>query len=96
MSFAVYRDRQGQLRTELEQFVQADGTVVVSGLAYVRLHGNDLLYRGDYAEGLLAGWAARVRAWRDAGHAVHVYFDNTAEGAAPRNAEALVALLNHD
>lgn len=70
--------------------------VVLSGIAYVRLHGNDLLYRGDYAEGLLAGWAARVRAWRDAGHAVHVYFDNTAEGAAPRNAEALVALLNHD
>lgn len=70
--------------------------VVLSGLAYVRLHGNELLYRGDYAEGVLAHWAARVRAWRAEGQDVHVYFDNTAEGAAPRNAEALLALIGDD
>lgn len=33
MSWTVYRDRSGTLRSELEQFVPADGAVVRSGLA---------------------------------------------------------------
>jgi len=33
MTWAVYRDHLGVLRSELEQFVPADGTMIRSGLA---------------------------------------------------------------
>jgi uncharacterized protein YecE (DUF72 family) len=62
------------------------------GLVYRRLHGSPALYRSPYAPGTLAALAATI-----AGEAerapVWCCFDNTAEGAAPRDALALLALL---
>jgi len=68
--------------------------VVTGGIAYVRLHGHEKLYASRYGEEGLKPWAERVRAWRREGHDVHVYFDNDAEGAAPEDAQTLIAMLD--
>ena len=57
-----------------------------AGGVYVRLHGPGGPYQGSYGEEALAGWAARIRAWRAAGMSVYCYFDNDAEGHAPGDA----------
>jgi uncharacterized protein YecE (DUF72 family) len=66
---------------------------VTTDLAYVRLHGHTRKYASSYSAASLARWADRVRRWAAAGHAVHVYLDNDAEGAAITNARALSARL---
>lgn len=66
---------------------------VSTNLVYVRLHGRPVTYASNYAEAALRAWAARVRRWLRQGRSVHVYFDNDAEGHAPRNAARLVQLL---
>lgn len=68
---------------------------VTTDLVYVRLHGHTRLYASTYGERALAGWAKRIRQWRDEGRAVHVYFDNTASGNTPRNALQLIELLRN-
>jgi uncharacterized protein YecE (DUF72 family) len=69
---------------------------VTAGIAYVRLHGHDELYASRYGEKGLEPWAEKVRDWRDAGHDVHLYFDNDAEGAAPEDALQLLAMVGTD
>lgn len=66
---------------------------VTSNVAYVRLHGHTRTYRSRYTTRSLQSWANRVGQWRDKGHTVHVYFDNTDDGAAVVNAEQLQTLL---
>ncbi|MCP2248823.1 DUF72 domain-containing protein [Lentzea aerocolonigenes] len=64
---------------------------VTADFAYVRLHGHDELYISSYDDKQLDEWARKIRDWdRD----TYVYFDNTMEGAAPRNAEALAQCLD--
>jgi len=65
----------------------------ISALAYVRLHGHERIYASPYGEDGLRPWAARVRSWLADGYDVHVYFDNDAEGAAPDDAQALIAMV---
>ncbi len=67
--------------------------VVTTDLAYVRLHGRPQTYASPYSEEELADWAAKVRRWLGDGHEVHVYFDNTMHGAAPRDASRLLELI---
>jgi uncharacterized protein YecE (DUF72 family) len=66
---------------------------VTTDLVYVRLHGHERSYVSSYPDKSLAAWAAKIRRWRRAGCAVHVYFDNDGEGAAPWDAQRLIALL---
>lgn len=66
---------------------------VTTDLVYVRLHGHTRTYVSSYSRQSLAIWARRIRRWRLQGHEVHVYFDNDAEGAAPKNAAQLLALV---
>lgn len=63
-----------------------------AGFTYVRLHGDTELYASRYDPAALRRWAKRVEAWRHTGD-VYVYFDNTAQAAAPHNAERLAAML---
>lgn len=63
---------------------------VTADLVYVRLHGHDETYVTEYGDAGLAPWAERVHAWAAEGRDVHVYFDNTAAGAAPRDALRLI------
>ncbi|WP_310961918.1 DUF72 domain-containing protein [Nocardioides terrisoli] len=57
---------------------------------YLRLHGDAELYTSGYDAAALDGWAAKCRAWADAGQDVFVYFDNDAKGYAPHDAMALI------
>lgn len=66
---------------------------VTASPVYIRLHGHDETYVSSYAGAYLADLAERIRAWLANGQDVHVYFDNTAAGAAPRDAARLAGLL---
>lgn len=68
-------------------------TAVTTDLVYVRLHGHTRTYASAYRHDALQRWAGSIKAWRRTGHPVHVYFDNDGEGAAPRDALKLGALL---
>lgn len=60
---------------------------------YIRLHGPlEEPYRGGYDQETLAGWAGAIATWRRSGTDVYCYFDNTAGGQAPHDAEALQAM----
>lgn len=60
---------------------------------YVRLHGGEVLYESRYEDTALAAWADRIAAWSKGGRDVYAYFDNTARGHAPRDAQRLRAML---
>jgi uncharacterized protein YecE (DUF72 family) len=82
---------------------------LTSDFVYCRLHGSRELYRSGYTAAELARWARRVRAWRAGKpmrdgtfvgaparaqpRDVYVYFDNTDKLMAPRDAQALMHLL---
>jgi uncharacterized protein YecE (DUF72 family) len=68
-----------------------DGT---DGFHYVRLHGEERLYGGGYHPATLERWAERITTWLARDEAVHVYFDNDADGRAPHDAVALRELLD--
>lgn len=60
---------------------------------YLRFHGlGRQLYRYDYSEGELAGWAEKVRPHRK-GRTLYAYFNNDFEAHAPRNAQLFRRLL---
>jgi len=66
--------------------------VRTADFTYVRLHGATELYTSSYGPPELRDWATKIREWHASGD-VYVYFDNTANGAAPHNAEQLAGLL---
>ncbi|MGE5568024.1 MAG: DUF72 domain-containing protein [Rhodospirillales bacterium] len=66
---------------------------ITSDFVYVRLHGPDGPYQGDYADSVLAGWARDFRAWNKTGKDVYCYFDNDQEGYAVKNALRLKELV---
>jgi uncharacterized protein YecE (DUF72 family) len=66
---------------------------VTTDLVYIRLHGHTRTYASAYSSGSLRRWAERIVEWSSSGRTVHVYFDNDAEGAAPRDALRLRQLV---
>jgi uncharacterized protein YecE (DUF72 family) len=66
---------------------------ISSNLVYMRLHGHARTYVSSYSKPELAYWAERIVRWAKQGKEVHVYFDNTAECAAPFNANTLRELV---
>lgn len=68
---------------------------VTSNIAYVRLHGHDETYRSSYSDGMLKEYAAKTKAWLNAGLTVHVYFDNTEFGKAPDDALRFKRMLEY-
>src|SRR5207247_10867187 len=66
---------------------------VTTDVVYVRLHGHSRTYASSYSKPALRKWATRIRCWLGENRDVHVYFDNDAEGAAPRNALTLLEML---
>ncbi len=69
---------------------------ITTDMVYVRLHGHTRTYVSAYGAASLKRWAARIGQWLTEGRDVHVYFDNDAEGAAPRDALRLVKLIQED
>jgi uncharacterized protein YecE (DUF72 family) len=66
---------------------------VTAPLIYIRFHGRSGHYGGDYDQDSLNWWAKQVRHWSNEGYDVCGYFNNDAEGFAPRNAHDLRRLL---
>jgi uncharacterized protein YecE (DUF72 family) len=66
---------------------------VTTDVVYIRLHGHTRKYASNYSMSSLKKWATRVRGWLNETRDVHVYFDNDAEGAAPKNALTLLEML---
>ncbi len=64
---------------------------VTAGWVYIRGHGADGRYAGNYSDDTLDDWARRIAAWRMQGRDVYCYFDNDIKSAAPTDAERLVA-----
>jgi uncharacterized protein YecE (DUF72 family) len=67
---------------------------VTADFAYVRLHGDEVLYTSGYSEQALQQWAALVRTWTDQGLDAYVYFDNDVKVHAPFDAIRLGELLS--
>lgn len=63
--------------------------IVTTDLVYIRLHGPDGPYRGQYSDRQLAGWADVVSSWAAQGKSVYCYFDNDEAGYAAIDARKL-------
>ena len=58
------------------------------------LHGHTRKYASSFSKAALKKWATRAKCWLQENRDVHVYFDNDAEGAAPKNALTLLEMLH--
>ena len=67
--------------------------IITTDLIYARLHGHSCTYSSSYNRTSLNKWADKMNDWMNDGLDVHVYFDNDARGAAPRNAIQLLSML---
>ena len=65
---------------------------LTAGWTFVRLHFGSRGRRGNYSRTEVAGWADRIRGWRQRGD-VYAYFNNDWQGFAPANARLLLRLL---
>lgn len=68
---------------------------VTADLVYVRLHGDQEMYRSGYSDQGIGWWADRVRGWAamPGVRQVSVYFDNDGDAHAPHDALRLAARL---
>ena len=76
-------------RPEIRSFQTRDLT---APFAFVRFHYGARGRRGNYAESELRAWSTVLADWA-ADRDIYAYFNNDWEGFAPRNAEALKAML---
>jgi uncharacterized protein YecE (DUF72 family) len=60
---------------------------------YIRLHGPEKRYAGNYTDAVLQQWADYCRGWLSEGKDIYVYFDNDQNAYAAFNAMKLKALL---
>jgi uncharacterized protein YecE (DUF72 family) len=69
--------------------------VVTADLVYLRLHGpSEHAYQGSYSARRLAALAGKLHDWCSEGRDCYVFFDNDAEGNAPKDARRLIARLD--
>jgi uncharacterized protein YecE (DUF72 family) len=66
---------------------------VTASFVYVRLHGPDGPYRGQYSGRTLAGWAKRFLAWQKSGLDIYCYFDNDEAAYAAQDAMRLAGMV---
>jgi uncharacterized protein YecE (DUF72 family) len=66
---------------------------VTAGFAYVRLHGADGPYRGQYDGRMLASLAKRIVTWQKSDLDVYCYFDNDEAGYAAQDAMRLAGMV---
>ena len=63
--------------------------VVTADFVYIRLHGPDGPYQGEYDDKTLRKWAKKCVTWSTLGKDVYCYFDNDQKGYAVKNAMKL-------
>lgn len=67
-------------------------TALTSDFIYVRFHGTEKGYRGNYANNFLKEYAQHIKLWMSAEKTVYVYFNNTL-GNAVNNLQMLNSLV---
>jgi uncharacterized protein YecE (DUF72 family) len=72
-----------------------DATPLTSDFVYLRRHGAEGNYQGEYTTEQLERDAARIRSYLAKKRDVYLYFNNDAGGAAPRNALQLAEMLRN-
>jgi uncharacterized protein YecE (DUF72 family) len=70
-----------------------DAPPLTADFVYLRRHGAEGNYIGEYTTEQLEKDAARIRKYLAGKRDVFIYFNNDAGGAAPRNAQQLATLL---
>lgn len=68
--------------------------VITSHLIYIRFHGYDSQYGGDYSDQHLLQWATWIKQKKEEGKQVHAYFNNDIGGFAIKNCLKLQELCN--
>lgn len=68
---------------------------ITADFVYVRLHGPEGNYMGQYSKQALAGWAGAFSTWARQGRDIYCYFDNDHNGYAARDALSLKKMLSH-
>jgi uncharacterized protein YecE (DUF72 family) len=66
---------------------------ITADFVYVRFHGPDEMYTGEYGHDRLKIWKDRIMEWIDDGKEVFVYFNNDRGGYAPRDALRLIEMI---
>jgi uncharacterized protein YecE (DUF72 family) len=66
---------------------------ITADFAYVRLHGPNGAYQGNYTKKQLGSWAEQIRDWQRQLNDIYVYFDNDQNGYAAWNALELKKML---
>lgn len=69
---------------------------LTADFTYVRLHGPEGAYQGNYSPQRLNRWAEQIREWRKKLGAVYLYFDNDQAGYAAQNALSLKRILGEE
>lgn len=70
--------------------------VSTSELIYIRLHGPNHAYCGQYSQETLMKWAKKIKEWSDQNKTIYCYFDNDQSGFAIKNALGLKEILKGD
>jgi uncharacterized protein YecE (DUF72 family) len=65
-----------------------------ANFGYMRFHGTNTKYAGNYSDSMLAGWTKRLKTLARGLDDVYVYFNNDLGGHAVRNAKLLEEMLN--
>ena len=63
--------------------------IVTADFVYIRLHGPDGPYRGQYKTDVLREWAGELSRWKSQDKDIYFYFDNDEAGYAPQDAMRL-------
>ena len=66
---------------------------VTADWIYLRFHGRDGLYQGNYTEAMLRPFARKAALWLREGHDVFAYFNNDVAGFAVQNARLLREMI---
>ncbi|WP_405233261.1 DUF72 domain-containing protein [Lentisalinibacter salinarum] len=66
---------------------------ITADFVYIRLHGPEDAYRGNYSASALSGWAGAISSWARRGLDVFCYFDNDEKACAPGDAARLRDML---
>lgn len=84
-AFCIY-----ELDRHLSPFIET------ANFVYVRLHGPENKYQGNYSEKVLLQWKTNCLEWQKKGKDVYVYFDNDQEGFAAFNAQTLLKMIHQE
>lgn len=66
---------------------------ITSDLVYIRLHGPEGAYQGQYGDDALSQWSSDLRRWAEDGREVFCYFDNDEAGYAAQDAQRLEEMI---